>query len=170
MVRAAFVALAARFGTPTAPARPDDARARRGVRAVGDAAGPRLPAQTRELRPRHAAACAVHVAPADVRAARGGVAAGARGLGARARADATARAFDCPQASGGATGAASGALAIVYPADGARFLLDPERPAALQRPPLRAMPVGGAVRWTIDGVPVDRWLPAPAATWSRPRQ
>ena len=25
------------------------------------------------------------------------------------------------------------------------------------------MPVGGAVRWTIGGVPVERWLPTPGS-------
>ena len=56
LVRAAFVALAARFGTPTAPARPRDARARRGVRAVGDAArAPTARTNTRASRPARAA-------------------------------------------------------------------------------------------------------------------
>ena len=55
LVRAAFVALAARFGAPTAPDAPGHARAWRGLRAVGHAAGSRLPAQARDLRARERA-------------------------------------------------------------------------------------------------------------------
>ena len=163
MVRAAFVALAARFGTPTAPARPDTLERGEVCALSGMRPGPDCPHKHDSFAPgtRPRTPCTWHrrmcgrrevVWPPE--------------LAGWARAHGLApppRAFDCPQVSGGAAGAASGALAIVYPADGARFLLDPERPPALQRPPLRAMPAGGPVRWTIDGVPVDRWLPAPGS-------
>jgi hypothetical protein len=72
-----------------------------------------------------------------------------------------AHAFDCPE--GDVTGAASAPLAITYPADGARFLLDPERAPEQQRPPLRAIPARSAVRWTVDGVAADRFVPSPGA-------
>ena len=62
-----------------------------------------------------------------------------------------------PGAGGGAN---DGALAIVYPADGARFLLDPGRPAAHQMPPLRAVPAGAPVRWTVDGAAAGEWVPS----------
>ncbi len=55
---------------------------------------------------------------------------------------------------------AAGAFRILYPAEGARFYLDSTRPAAYQRPPLRAASTGH-VRWTIDGLPSDRWIPTP---------
>jgi len=70
-----------------------------------------------------------------------------------------ARAFDCPDVDGG--GGAGATLAITYPADGARFLLDPERPPAQQQPPLRAIPARASVRWTVDGVAADRFVPSP---------
>jgi hypothetical protein len=56
---------------------------------------------------------------------------------------------------------AGAALAIVYPADGARFLIDHGRPAAQQRPPLRALPAGAPVRWTVDGEAADTFIPRP---------
>ena len=75
LVRAAFVALAARFGPPTAPARPPAARARRGVRAVGDASRARLSPQARDVRGRDAPASALHLAPPRLRPPRGEVSA-----------------------------------------------------------------------------------------------
>ena len=70
-----------------------------------------------------------------------------------------ARPFDCPEAGG--EGGAGAVLAITYPANGARFLLDPDRSAAQQRPPLRAIPARAPVRWTVDGVAADRFVPTP---------
>jgi hypothetical protein len=53
-------------------------------------------------------------------------------------------------------------LRITSPADGSRYVLEPFRPAANQRPPLRALPAGLAdARWTISGVDADRWVPVP---------
>jgi hypothetical protein len=72
-----------------------------------------------------------------------------------------AHAFDCPD--GDVTGGAGAPLAITYPADGARFLLDPERAPAQQRPPFRAIPARSPVRWTVDGVAADRFVPSPGA-------
>jgi hypothetical protein len=50
-------------------------------------------------------------------------------------------------------------LQIVYPSDGAHFLLDPGRPPAEQRPPLHAIPAAASVHWTIDGAPAESWIP-----------
>lgn len=61
----------------------------------------------------------------------------------------------CPPA------AASANVAITYPVDGARFQLEPHRPATSQRPPLQALPADPALRWTIDGEPADAWVPTP---------
>jgi penicillin-binding protein 1C len=160
MVRSAFVALAARFGTPTAPTRPP-ALERGPVCALsGMLPGPDCPHKHESFAPgtRPRALCTWHRRMCGRReVVWPPVLAG----WARAHGLIPPRAFDCPQGAG--AGAASGALAIVYPADGARFLLDPERAPALQRPPLRAIPAGGPVRWTIDGVAADRWLPAPGS-------
>ena len=72
-----------------------------------------------------------------------------------------ARAFDCPDID--REGGAGTTLAITYPADGARFLLDPDRARAQQRPPLRAIPARAPVRWTVDGITADRFVPSPGA-------
>jgi hypothetical protein len=36
----------------------------------------------------------------------------------------------------------------------------PGRPAAHQRPPLRAIPAVPGVRWTVNGVAADDWIPS----------
>jgi hypothetical protein len=64
-----------------------------------------------------------------------------------------------PSTGPGRAAPSSAELQIVYPPDGAHFLLDPGRPPAQQRPPLRAIPAGAPVRWTIDGVAADAWIP-----------
>jgi len=56
---------------------------------------------------------------------------------------------------------ARGALRIVYPREGARFILDPYRPREHQQPPLRAFPAHAQPRWTVDGVAAARWKPSP---------
>ncbi len=48
---------------------------------------------------------------------------------------------------------------ITYPIDGARFILEPHRSVMSQRPPLTATPATADLRWTIDGVPADTWIP-----------
>ncbi|HEX3903740.1 MAG TPA: hypothetical protein VH853_12945 [Polyangia bacterium] len=59
----------------------------------------------------------------------------------------------------GARPGSSSALRILYPPYGGHFLLDPGRPPAQQRPPLRPLPAGAPVRWTIDGVAAEAWVP-----------
>jgi hypothetical protein len=78
-----------------------------------------------------------------------------------------ARAFDCPEVDGADAGGTT--LAITYPADSARFLLDPERALTQQRPPLRAIPARAPVRWTIDGIVADRFVPTPGPHLVRAR-
>jgi penicillin-binding protein 1C len=162
MVRAAFVALAARFGTPTAPARPAALERGEVCALSGMLPGADCPHKHESFVPgtRPRALCTWHRRVCGRRE----VAWPPELAGwARAHGLMPPRRFDCPQAARGREDVASGALAIVYPADGARFLLDHERPAAAQRPPLRAIPAGGPVRWTIDGVAADEWLPAPGS-------
>jgi penicillin-binding protein 1C len=52
-------------------------------------------------------------------------------------------------------------LAITSPVDGAHYILEPYRPATLQRPPLAAVPADPQLRWTIDGEPAETWVPRP---------
>jgi penicillin-binding protein 1C len=52
--------------------------------------------------------------------------------------------------------AASGGLRITYPFDGARFVIDPERPTALQLLDVRVEPDGSAVEVRVDGAPLPR--------------
>ena len=158
LVRSAFVALAARFGPPTAPARPP-ALERGAVCALsGMLPGPDCPhkhetfvAGTRphQLCTWHRRACGRREVkyPPEVAG------------WARVHGLIQARAFDCPKVDRG--GGAGATLAITYPADGARFLLDPERPPTQQQPPLRAIPARASVRWTVDGVAADCFVPSP---------
>lgn len=55
----------------------------------------------------------------------------------------------------------SGPIAIATPVDGAHFVLEPHRPPEAQRPPLAAVPAAADLRWTIDGQAADRWIPTP---------
>ncbi|HEY7373943.1 MAG TPA: transglycosylase domain-containing protein [Polyangia bacterium] len=161
LVRAAFVSLAARFGPPTAPARPPSLERGEVCALTGMLPGPDCPhkhelfaAGTRPTRicTWHRRAC------------------GRREVGyppevegwARVHGLVHAHALNCPDA-GEVTAGAGAPLAITYPADGARFLLDPERAPAQQRPPFRAIPARSPVRWTVDGVAADRFVPSPGA-------
>jgi penicillin-binding protein 1C len=159
LVRAAFVALAARFGTPRAPAPPPGLERHDVCALSGMRPGPECPHKRETFiagtTPRavctwHRRACGRRevVWPPEVEG------------WARAHRLASPRP-DCPDDARATDVAARAPLAIVYPADGARFALDPDRPPEQQRPPLRALPAGAPVRWTVDGVAADRWIPAP---------
>jgi penicillin-binding protein 1C len=159
LVRAAFVALAARFGTPTPPDEPSGLERRDVCALSGALPGPDCPHKRELFVPGTAprSACAWH-----------------RRVGSRvevawpaevagwARAHATGRGrLALPTRPPPAANGVAGELTIVYPADGARFLLDPARPVGQQVPPLRAMPAGAPIRWTIDGIAADSWQPTP---------
>jgi penicillin-binding protein 1C len=161
LVRAAFVALAARFGTPTAPDEPPGL-VRHDVCALsGMLPGPDCPHKRETFVPgtEPSAVCDWHrrvngrpeiVWPPEV-------AGWARIHRHAPRMTMTpllapADARHTPPPSAG--------LEIVYPPDGAHFMLDPGRPPAQQRPPLRAIPAGAPVRWTVDGLPPEAWSPA----------
>ena len=162
LVRAAFVALAARFGTPTSPDEPPGLEHRDVCALSGMLPGPDCPHKRETFVPgtEPRALCDWHrrvdgrrelVWPAEV----AGWARIHRGVH---------RSFaiappDGPGRAAPGAGASSAELQIVYPPDGAHFLLDPGRPPAHQRPPLRAIPAGAPVRWTIDGVAADAWIP-----------
>lgn len=151
LLRAAYTAIAARFGDPTAPPRPPHLVTSEVCALSGKRPGPychhhklelfiagRVPTETCDW---HQLVCgqpAIVYPPA---------------LRTWTR---IYRPDDTPRCD---VTAETGPLAIVVPVDGARFALDPFRPPTAQRPPLAARPDGADVRWTIDGEPADRWVP-----------
>jgi penicillin-binding protein 1C len=152
LVRAAYTAIAARYGDPTAPPRPDAIVAATVCPLSGKRPGPdcdhakrelflvgHVPEQTCDW---HRRVCGVPsvVYPESVRA-------WTRFYGRPAP-----PVCDAP---------AGGPIAITTPLDGARFVLEPHRPPEMQRPVLSATPAAPDLRWTIDGEPADRWLPTP---------
>ena len=153
LVRAAYTAIAARYGDPTAPSRPEAVVAASICPLSGKRPGPHCAHTKRELFiagkvPEetcdwHQLVCGVPaiVYPAPIRA-------WARFYGRIA-----APTCELPPPGG--------AVRITYPVEGARFLLEPHRPKATQRPPLAAVPAAPDLRWTIDGEPAERWIPTP---------
>jgi penicillin-binding protein 1C len=159
LVRAAFIALAARYGTPTAPEAPSGLVHHDVCALSGMLPGPDCPHKRETFVPgtEPHAICDWHrrmggrqqiVWPPEV-------AGWARIHHGPQRAKYS---FEPTEAGGPST--SSTILQIAYPPQGAHFLLDPERPATQQRPPLKALPAGAPVRWTIDGVPAATWIPA----------
>lgn len=154
LVRAAFVALAARFGAPTAPDRPASLVDADICPLSGQAPGPACPHRKRDL---FAAGHLPDAAPpCDMHQHHGGrtVVVYPEVVRPWARAVGLLRGED-PASPSPAAG-----LRILFPVDGARFSLDPYRPPGQQIPPLRVSPPGEA-RWTVDGVPLARWTPTP---------
>jgi penicillin-binding protein 1C len=157
LVRAAYVALAGRFGEPTAPDRPEGIVDAEVCPVSGMLPGPHCGRHKHELFvagtvPRER--CSWHV-----------VACGRPRVRYPMEVEHWARrqhlnGDDPPCAEAGTTALA---LRILYPTPGAQFVLDPFRPAAQQVPPLRAAPRSSEVRWTVDGVPAGRWIPSPGA-------
>ncbi len=152
LLRAAYTAIAARYGDPTAPERPRGVVSAKVCPLSGKRPGPhcahhkhelfiagRVPEETCDW---HQLVCGVPsiVYPRSLRS--------------------WARAYQRPSAPTCTAPDADARVAITYPVDGARFVLEPHRPREAQRPPLVASP-GGDLRWTIDGQPADRWVPTP---------
>lgn len=152
LVRAAYTAIAARYGDPTAPPRPGTIVAASICPLSGKRPGPHCEHAKRELFiagqvPEetcdwHQEVCGepAVVYPRSVRA-------WARSYGRE-------MAARCEPEEPGAR------VSITYPVDGARFVLEPHRAATAQRPPLAALPAG-ELRWTIDGEPAEAWVPTP---------
>jgi penicillin-binding protein 1C len=169
LVRAAFVSLAALYGNPTAPERPDELVFKAVCPLSGQRPGPHCPGRKLEsFTPASASAfehgppCPFHVRPA---AAGAGVAfpaeleswAAAHGLN------------DLNHELSGQRSAGQNTLSIAYPPSGSSFQLDPHRPAAIQVPPLQALPRSG-VEFTIDGLPVPEFEPTPGRHVVRARR
>ena len=152
LLRAAYTAIAARFGDPTAPPRPAGIVAASICPLSGKRPGPHCEHAKREL-------FVVGQVPAetcDWHQLVCGAPAVVYPKTLRAWARYTKRAAPrCTPPDHGA------GVAITYPVDGARFQLEPHRPATHQRPPLAALPSGAELAWTIDGVPAHEWVPSP---------
>lgn len=153
LVRAVYTAIAARFGAPTEPARPPTIVAADICPLSGKLPGPHcehhkrelfiaghLPEQTCDW---HQVVCdqPAVVYPPQIRP--------------------WARYAGKPDPPLCTVASANAPLAITAPANGAHFVLEPYRAATSQRPLLAASPADPALRWTIDGVPADRWMPTP---------
>jgi penicillin-binding protein 1C len=153
LVRAVYTAIAARFGNPTAPDRPSSIVAAEVCPLSGKRPGPHCEHHKRELfiaghEPTetcdwHQLVCGAPavVYPPELRP--------------------WIRATGRPIAPSCAARDPNVALAITSPVDGARFILEPYRPATLQRPLLAAVPADPQLRWTIDGEPAEAWIPKP---------
>ncbi|HTL38559.1 MAG TPA: transglycosylase domain-containing protein [Kofleriaceae bacterium] len=154
LVRATYAAIAARFGNPTAPDRPDNIVSAEICPLSGKRPGPNCPHHKREVFIRgqvptdtcdwHQIVCGqpAIVYPPEIRP--------------------WASYYGRPELpSCGETAVATGPLHITSPANGAHFILEPFRAAALQRPLLAAAGADTNAHWTIDGQPADRWIPAP---------
>jgi penicillin-binding protein 1C len=160
LVRAAFVALAARYGTPSAPDRPVQLEQREVCALSGERPGPHCPGRKREwFSPAGAhdfdaaPPCSFHVRP-------GSTSTGDRsGVVFPPELTPWATAHDLPDLAGHQR-SSSAALAILYPAPGSVFQLDPQRAAATQVPPLQAWP-GADAEFRIDGAPARQFRPTP---------
>jgi penicillin-binding protein 1C len=153
LLRAAYTVIAARYGNPTAPPRPEGIVAADVCPLSGKRPGPHCEHHKRELFIAglvptetcdwHQLVCGepTIVYPSSLRG-------WASFYGRVAK-------RSCEVAD------ASGALRITYPVEGARFVLEPHRSADAQRPPLRAQPAASDLRWTIDGEPASSWMPSP---------
>ncbi|MEJ7604114.1 MAG: penicillin-binding transpeptidase domain-containing protein [Kofleriaceae bacterium] len=152
LVRAAYTAIAARYGAPTAPPRPATIVSAAICPLSGKRPGPycehgkhelfitgHAPTETCDW---HRLVCGepAVVYPASVRA--------------------WARLYHRSPPPRCDPGEPTGELHITYPTEGARFVLEPHRPPGSQRPPLAALPASDLV-WTIDGEPADAWIPTP---------
>jgi penicillin-binding protein 1C len=151
LVRAAYTAIAARYGDPTAPPRPETIVAAEICPVSGKRPGPSCEHHKRELFivghvPEaicdwHQRVCGVPsvVYPDVVRA--------------------WTRFYGRPVPPVCGPSEAGGPISITSPAPGAHFVLEPHRPPQAQRPPLVALPTVPDLRWTIDGEPADAWIP-----------
>jgi penicillin-binding protein 1C len=153
LVRAVYTAIAARFGNPTAPDRPDTIVAAEVCPLSGKLPGPHCDHHKREL----FIAGHVPTETCDWHQLVCGAPAIVYPVELRPWIRATGR----PLAPTCAAPDPNAPLSITSPTDGARFILEPYRPATLQRPLLSAVPVDPQLRWTIDGEPAETWVPTP---------
>jgi penicillin-binding protein 1C len=153
LLRAAYAAIAARFGDPTAPPRPEAVVEGDICPLSGKRPGPYCDHRKREL------FLAGHVPQETCDWHQ--LVCGAPAIVYPAALRPWARFTGRPTPPSCAPAEAGAAVTITSPVDGARFLLEPHRPASAQRPPLVAAPASTELRWTIDGEPAERWVPTP---------
>ena len=153
LVRAAYTAIAARFGAPTAPPRPQTVVAADICPVSGMRPGPYCEHHKREL------FVVGHVpeATCDWHQLVCGAPAVVYPKPVRSWAKFYGRGAPPTCEAAGTTGP----VAITEPVDGAHFVLEPFRPAETQRPPLAALPAAPDLRWTVDGEAAERWIPTP---------
>lgn len=173
LVRAAFVALAALYGDPSAPERPGTLFNRDVCAVSGQIAGPHCPTRkrdwftaqsARELERHgpctfHADGDAEHPIAFPVELGNWARAHQLDDL-TRARAAITSHRIDEAPDPAPSTARKPG-LVIVYPPSGSRFVLDPDRPAKSQLPPLQTLPTSSDVSFTIDGIAARDFRPTP---------
>jgi penicillin-binding protein 1C len=153
LVRAAYTAIAARFGDPTAPPRPATIVSAPICPVSGKRPGPHCEHGKREL------FIAGHV-PSET-CDWHQLVCGAPAVVYPPQVRSWAEFYGRTSPPTCEPPDPSAPLRIISPIDGARFVLEPHRPPAAQRPPLTALPAGPGLRWTIDGEPADRWIPTP---------
>jgi penicillin-binding protein 1C len=153
LVRAAYTAIAARFGNPTAPDRPSSIVAAEVCPLSGKRPGPHCEHHKREL------FIAGHV-PSET-CDWHQLVCGAPAIVYPPELRPWIRATGRPATPSCAAPDPNAPLSITSPVDGARFILEPYRPATLQRPLLSAVPADPRLQWTIDGEPADTWIPKP---------
>ncbi len=153
LVRAAYTAIAARFGDPTAPDRPSTIVSSEICPLSGKRRGPHCAHHKHELFIAghvpdetcdwHQVVCGVPsiVYPKELRN--------------------WTRAYKRPEAPACGPRDADASLAIMQPVDGARYVLEPHRAFQHQRPPMLATPTSPELTWTIDGQPASTWVPTP---------
>jgi penicillin-binding protein 1C len=153
LLRATYTAIAARYGNPTAPPRPDTVVSADICPLSGKRPGPHCEHRKREL------FVAGHVPDeeCDWHQLVCGTPAIVYPHGVRGWAKHYGRVpkSACPVRD------TTGRVAITYPVDGARFMLEPFRAPESQRPPMNAVPHGAQLTWTIDGQPAHTWVPTP---------
>jgi penicillin-binding protein 1C len=155
LVRAAFVSLAALYGVPTAPDRPEELTSRDICSVSGQRPGPDCRGRKHESFTPLAARAFDRAPPCAFHAPHGSGA----GLAFPAELASWAAAHGLHDQGRDARRSA-GMLQIVYPPADSVFQLDPHRPASAQVPPLRAQPRTG-VEFSIDGVAAREFRPAP---------
>ena len=155
LVRAAYAALAARYGEPTAPPRPAAVVAAEVCPVSGKRPGPYCEHRKREL------FVAGHVpeATCDWHQLVCGVPSVVYPDALRA----WTRFYGRPAPPVCAPPDPGAPIAIATPVAGAHFVLEPHRPPEVQRPVLSAVPASPELRWTIDGEPAERWIPTPGS-------
>ncbi len=145
LLRSVYVAIASRFGEPTAPSVPASLMKKKICPMSGMAPGPHCTHEKEEWfnQDEQLQTCSwhgeeqIHYPPELI-----------SWVNASSRHPKVNRSY-------------AGSLRIVMPRDGSRFALEPYRDRSLQKPILRAFPEVDGLVWKVNGVSVDQWIPRP---------